>query len=35
MLSIISSTGKGGAKNALQVRKNDAPKQQHEKEAKK
>ena len=33
--STISSTGKGGAKNAPQVRKNDAPKQQSEKEASK
>ena len=35
MPSTISSTGKGGAKSALQARKDDAPKQQHEKEASK
>jgi len=35
MSSIISSTGKGGATNAPQARRDDAPKQQLEKEASK
>jgi len=35
MLSIISSIGKGGVKNTLQATKDDAPKQQREKEASK